>query len=86
MTHDERQTMPGVSHKCPTCELIKKHQITINILKNFRYISQVNCSENQIMPGHHYSGDRASLEQGVQWDSPYIGNSKKENVIMTSSN
>ena len=31
-------------------------------------------------------GDRGSLGHGVQWDSPYIGNSKKENAIMTSSN
>ena len=31
-------------------------------------------------------GDRGSLGHGVQWDSPYIGNSKKKNAIMTSSN
>ena len=31
-------------------------------------------------------GDQGSLGHGVQWDSPDIGNSKKENVIMTSSN
>ena len=31
-------------------------------------------------------GDCGSLGHGVQWDSSYIGYSKKENAIMTSSN
>ena len=31
-------------------------------------------------------GDWGSLGHGDQWDSPYIGNSKKENAIMTLSN
>ena len=31
-------------------------------------------------------GDRGSLGHGVQWDSPYIGNSKKENAVMALSN
>ena len=31
-------------------------------------------------------GDRGSLGHGVQWDNPYLGNSKKENAIMTLSN
>ena len=31
-------------------------------------------------------GDQGSLGHGVQWDSAYIGNSKKENAIMTLSN
>ena len=31
-------------------------------------------------------GDRGSLGHGVQWDKPCIGNSKKENAIMTLPN
>ena len=31
-------------------------------------------------------GDRGSLGHGVQWDIAYIGNSRKENAIMTLSN
>ena len=31
-------------------------------------------------------GDQGSLGHRSQWDSPYTGNSKKENAIMTSFN
>ena len=31
-------------------------------------------------------GDWGSLGHGLQWDNPYIGNSKKENAIMIISN
>ena len=33
-----------------------------------------------------HRGDRDSLGHGVQWDNPYIVNSKKENAIMALSN
>ena len=54
------------------------------ILDGWRCFHLLYLVTNAVL--QRYRGDRGLLEHGVQWDSPYIGNSNKENAIMKLSN
>ena len=79
--------MLGVLHlQNAVCEKAEAHsKATEDLLQQVASL-QAQLQENDLNKTKQIRGDRGSLGHRVQWDNPYIGNSKKENAIMTSSN